>query len=146
MWFWAGPVFWESTWKWVEVVCAGGTRHEGCLGKCPERGSRCSTPESIQGNGLNNLYHQKKAQIWSGICLTVGKRAKRMPDPTVETTGTSRSSYLGNTPRYHPQTPPPTYSPRHLLGKPGLAKTKSVSPSYDIKHCTSSRHKALMFS
>ena len=33
-------------------------------------------------------------------------------------------------------------APRHVPGKPSLAKTKSVHPSYSIKHCRFLRHTA----
>ena len=43
---------------------------------------------------------------------------------------------------HHQHTPLPPKSPRHFLRKPGLAKTKSVSPSYALKHWTYSRRTA----
>ena len=35
---------------------------------------------------------------------------------------------------------PPHFSTRHFYKKPGLVETKSVLPSFVIKHCTYSRH------
>ena len=48
-------------------------------------------------------------------------------------------------PMQHPQQySPPHISPRHFLGKAGLAKPKSVVPSYAIKHSRYSRHTAAL--
>ena len=48
-------------------------------------------------------------------------------------------------PAQHPQQySPPHISPTHFLGKAGLAKSKSVVPSYAIKHSRYSRHTAAL--
>ena len=52
----------------------------------------------------------------------------------------SRAPHLPT--RHHQHYSSSNISPGHILGKHGLAKTKSVSPSYALKHCTYFRRKA----